>query len=203
MKNKSPWFIEIGVGYENSLRQLIDNGWSGIMIEPQQKALDNIEPHPNLFMECVAISTTEGVENFLMVSDLNAFAEPIVVAGMFGLEKSPNAIHHDSYDGYRTVTQVKTTRLDNIIMKYRLTEIDFLKIDVEGFEVPILLDYSFTIKPKMIKFEHIHYSGKIYDASAGGFDQQQMTLDYNILIEKLRSMGYVVWEENEDVYCVI
>jgi FkbM family methyltransferase len=202
MKNDRKWFIEIGVGFENNLRGLIETGWCGIMVEPQQSALDNIEPHKNLFMECVAISTSEGLENFFIVQDLEIFDEPLVVAGMFGLEQSPNAIHHKSYDEYRKIIQVNTIKLDNLIKKYHLIEIDLLKIDVEGFEVPILLDYSFVIKPKMIKFEHVHYSGKIYDATVGGFDQKKMKDDYNILIEKLSDMGYIVWEEEQDVYCV-
>jgi hypothetical protein len=36
-------------------------------------------------------------------------------------------------------------------------------------------------------FEHIHYSGKEYNASAVGFDQLTMTKKYNFLLEKLNS----------------
>lgn len=203
MKKNNKWFIEIGVGYENTLRNLIDNGWNGIMVEPQQKALDIIEPHPNLFKECVAIDTSDGTKNFIMVEDVERFTEPIVVAGMFSLEGSPGAMYGDSYEGQRVITQVKTIRLDSLIKKYHLTEIDFLKIDIEGSDVPVLLDYSFVIKPKMIKFEHVHYSGKIYDASAAGFNQDQMTQDYYNLLDKLRDLGYTLWEEENDVYCVL
>ena len=203
MKANKRWFIEIGVGYENTLRALIDNGWSGIMVEPQQKALDIIEPHTNLFKECVAIDTSEGIKNFITVEDVEIFTEPMVVAGMFSLEGSPGAMYGDSYEGQRVITQVKTMRLDSLIKKYHLTEIDYLKIDIQGSDVPVLLDYSFVVKPKMIKFEHIHYSGKIYDASAAGFDQNKMTEDYYILLEKLRNLGYILWEEENDVYCVL
>lgn len=203
MITKNKWFIEIGVGYENTLRPLIDIGWCGIMVEPQQKALDNIKSHKNLYKECLAIHTNDGVANFVGVDDIEAFTEPIDVVGMFGLEVAPTPIHGDSYNGHRIVTQVRTMRLDNLIKKYHLTEIDLLKIDIEGNDVPVLLDYSFVVKPKMIKFEHVHYSGKIYDASAAGFDQAEMTKNYNILLNKLRELGYIVWEEERDVYCVI
>jgi hypothetical protein len=53
MKQDNKWFIEIGVGYENTLRKLIDNGWLGIMIDPQQESLNSVEPHPNLYKECI------------------------------------------------------------------------------------------------------------------------------------------------------
>jgi FkbM family methyltransferase len=203
MKNNNKWFIEIGVGYENTLRKLIDNGWFGIMIDPQQESLNLLEPHPNLYKECVAIDTTSGIKNFISVKDLSIFDEPLIVAGMFGLETAPTPMHDDSYDEYRIISQVQTMRLDDIIKKYHLTEIDFLKIDVEGHDIPILMDYSFIIKPKVIKFEHIHHSGKIYDATGGGFDQTQMTKNYYELIENLEKMGYLVWEETNDVYCVL
>lgn len=195
-------FVEIGVGYENTLRSLIDQGWYGIMVEPQQDALDKIESHKNLFKECLAIHTSEGSANFVGIDDIFAFTEPIQVQGMFGLQDVPTPIHGDSYEGHRSVTQVKTMRLDTLIKKYRLTEIDLLKIDIEGNDVPVLLDYSFVVKPKIIKFEHVHYSGKIYDASAAGFDQKQMTQDYYSLLQKLSDLGYVIWEEENDVYCI-
>lgn len=195
-------FVEIGVGYENTLRSLIDQGWYGVMVEPQQDALDKIESHKNLFKECLAIHTSEGSANFVGIDDIFAFTEPIQVQGMFGLQDVPTPIHGDSYEGHRLVTQVKTMRLDTLIKKYRLTEIDLLKIDIEGNDVPVLLDYSFVVKPKIIKFEHVHYSGKIYDASAAGFNQKQMTQDYYLLLQKLSDLGYVIWEEERDVYCV-
>lgn len=203
MKQSKKWFIEIGVGYHNTLYKLIENGWSGIMIDANCDSLEKLPKHPNLFTECVAIDTHEGEANFISLNDPSIFVDSHDVSGMYGLEKSPNPMHCDSYDGERKFTVVKTTRLDSIIKKYHLTEIDFLKIDVEGHEVPILQDYSFVIKPKMIKFEHIHYSGKVYDCSVIGFDQEGYTKNYYNFLDKLQEMGYVVWEEESDVYCVL
>jgi FkbM family methyltransferase len=203
MKHSKKWFIEIGVGGSNTLYNLLNNGWYGIMIDANPRCFQNIEEHPKLYKEICAIAPKNGRQNFLLVENIKRFEEPIAVLGMSGLEDGPTPLHDSTYNGHRFSVEVSTKRLDTIIQKYHLTEIEFLKIDVEGYDVPILLDYSFVIKPKMIKFEHIHYSGKVYDASANGFDQVKMTEDYYLLLEKLKDLGYVVWEENEDVYCIL
>lgn len=95
-------FVEIGVGLYDTCHQLLENGWSGIMIEPLKEVCDKIVPHPNLSVENVAISG----------------------------------------------------------------------------------------------------SGTIYDYSFVGLDQIGASQKYLDLIDRLNSLGYLVYQENEDVYCI-
>ena len=202
-KMDSKFFIEIGVSDFNTLEQLLNNGWKGLMVEPYDLVYNRLPNHPNLTKEKVAIDTKNGFADFWIVEDVDIWQNSQEVVGMSCLVDSPGALHEPVYEGRKKTLQVQTIRLDSLLEKHRVSRIDLLKIDAEGKDVEILLDYSFIIKPNVIKFEHIHYSGKEYNASAVGFDQLTMTKKYNFLLEKLKSIGYIIWEENNDVYCVL
>lgn len=195
-------FVEIGVGLLNTCHQLLENGWRGIMIEPLKEVCDKIVPHPNLSVENVAISTEQGTEILLRVKDENIYKEPNLVLGMSGLKKGYNPLLGKMYDGFLNEIEVHTVTIQHIIEKYKLKEIDFLKVDTEGMDIEILTNYSFDILPTMIKFEHVHGSGTIYDYSFVGLDQIAASQKYLDLIDRLKSLGYLVYQENEDVYCI-
>jgi FkbM family methyltransferase len=195
-------FIEIGIGKFNTLHNLIDNGWKGIMVEALPGILDLYEPKENLYFEEIAIDTKEGESKFMKVSDPYYFENPDEVLGMSGLVGTSNPLYGDGYQGLLEEFVVKTTTLDKLIEKYELDRIDLLKIDTEGNDIPILMSYSWKILPEMIKFEHAHYSGREYDYSRLGIDQEKHNQEYEEFIQKLESMGYKVWEETDDVYCI-
>ena len=73
----------------------------------------------------------------------------------------------------------------NINLKYISCKfhVDFMKIDAEGHENNIFLNYSFRVKPTMIKVEHKH-------------------IDDKVLSHKLKSNGYLVWAEKDDIYAI-
>ena len=200
MSNK--FFVEIGVSNFQTLQTLLDNGWSGLMVEPVKEIFDQIPSHKNLLKDNCAIDTKNGFADFWMVENPYFFVNAEEVIGMSALVDSPSALYNVVYENRLKTIQVPTMRLDTILAKYRVKYIDLLKIDIEGKDIDVLLDYSFSIKPSMIKFEHIHASGKEYDATSAGFDQVRMTENYNRLLEKLKGFGYIVWEEKDDVYCV-
>jgi FkbM family methyltransferase len=50
---------------------------------------------------------------------------------------------------------VDSIRLDDFCDKYKIDKIDFLKIDIEGFELPLILDKSFEIVAARIGKAHI------------------------------------------------
>ena len=63
-------------------------------------------------------------------------------------------------------------------------QIDVMKVDTEGHELNILMNYSFRIKPRFVKIEHKH-------------------VDDTLLVRKLEENGYMVWTEKDDIYGVV
>jgi FkbM family methyltransferase len=195
------FFIEIGVSNFGTFEPLLSKGWKGIMVEPVDETFEAIKSHPNLIKEKCAIDTKNGFADFLVADNPKQWANYEDVIGMSGLADAPGPLHEPVYKDRRQTIQVQTMTLDTLLYKHRVTQVDYLKIDAEGKDVEILMNYSFRIMPTNIKFEHVHYSGKVYDASVAGFDQEQFTINYYKLLNRLEKMGYVVWEEQNDVYC--
>jgi FkbM family methyltransferase len=84
--------------------------------------------------------------------------------------------------------KVKTTTIDEIVSNYALNNIYLLHVDTEGHDYTILMNYSFTIKPKFILFEHKHIDGSFTIGDK-----------YNTLSNKLISLGYKkLYKELED-----
>lgn len=196
------FFIEIGVANFNTLYPLIQGGWKGIMVDPMRELLSEIPDHPNLIKEFVAIHNKQGVEDFIKVTDPNFFVESNVQIGMSGIKNSPNPLHHPHYKDKLTTFEVPTMSLDDLIDKHQVEHINLLKVDTEGNDGVILLNYSFKILPDVIKFEHIHFSGIESNVDYVGMDQSYYTKMYNDLLFKLEKIGYVIWVEKDDVYCI-
>lgn len=183
-------FIEIGTCDFDTCQKLADNGWQGIMIEPNPQAFKNMnrvmEDYDNVITLQYAVSDYEGmIELGVSKQDYPDKA----VRGM-------SSIVADNHKGGRVfeyndksktfldkVIEVPCTRLDTLIYENAVTRIDFLKIDVEGHEMNIIEDYTWDVKPTFIKIEHKH----IDDVKA---------------VDILQSQGYLTWTEKEDIYAI-
>ena len=130
------------------------------------------------------------------ISDLNGTVEMLVGNGKEEWSSGANHVISANHMGARileleandflrqgTVT-VDCMTLDSFIDKYQITEIDFCKIDVEGHEINVLKDYSWKVKPKLMKVEHKQLSG-------------------NYLDKILKNQGYTLFVEEEDIYAVL
>lgn len=77
--------------------------------------------------------------------------------------------------------KVNTTTINEIIREHDIKEIELLQTDTEGHDFTILMSYDFSIKPKTIIFAHKHMDGVCKTGN-----------NYNLLIFKLVSLGYVM-----------
>ncbi len=126
-------FVDIGANHptESNNTYLLElNGWNGIAIEPQQKLRDlwtNARKTP-----CIGI--VAGPENKEILF-IEGTPEEHGLSGVQGFNKCHN-------DG-KLVT-VDQRRLDDILNEHGLKKIDYLSIDVEGYEMNVLkgLDFS-------------------------------------------------------------
>ncbi len=184
-------FIEIGTCDFDTCQKLADNGWQGIMVEPNPVAFKNMnkamEDYPNVITLQCAVSDYDGT------IQLGVAKQDYPDASIRGM----SSIMSDNHKGGRIfeyeswskeeyldkIIEVPCKRLDTILYDNAITTIDFLKLDVEGHEMNIMEDYTWDIKPTFIKMEHKH----IDDIKAVGI---------------LQSLGYLTWTEGEDIYAV-
>lgn len=92
--------------------------------------------------------------------------------------------HHSNRHLRVDEIEVECFTLDSFLDKYKIDHIDFCKIDVEGHELNILTNYSWRVKPAVIKCEHKHLPG-------------------GSLANLLEPQGYTIFPESEDIYAIL
>jgi len=174
-------FIEIGTSDFDTLIPLAKQGWKGIFVEPVGYLLDNLERIEGCVYLKAAIGDYNGEAEIEYVKNPEEEWER-------GVNSLVGEVHAKLFDYRDTIIEkTKIMKLDNLIDTYNIKKIDFLKIDIEGIEWKILQDYSFKIKPSVIKCEYKHWDEGKYDS----------------IIPRLESIGYLVYKETDDFYAII
>jgi FkbM family methyltransferase len=182
-------FIEIGCADFDTLIPLAKKGgWCGWCIEP-------IPEHAKTLREasrCLPVGVIEAA--------ISAFDGNVTMAVGGGEDWARGASHvidshhtgakmleHPSNVALglkvREIT-VDCFKLDTFLLEHDITQIDFMKIDVEGHEMEILNHYSWDVKPSILKIEHKHLSG-------------------NTLDKMLKRQGYSLFVETDDIYAIL
>ena len=180
-------FLEIGTCDFDTCLPLAKEGWSGYMVEGDPKyaqAMKTATSEYDVEVSNVAMSDYDGYIRFH-----TTFAEAGWIKGI-GTVAANNHLGErlldaDNYSQFieDTIT-VPCSTLDTFLTESNIDHLDFMKIDTEGHEMNILGPYSWRVKPTMIKIEHSH------------IDDVRMC---NIL----KSQGYMVWTERQDIYGVV
>lgn len=191
-------FIEIGsCDFDTNLPLIENGGWEGVMCEPAPKYFENISKLAKdidnkecLSLENIAISDYDGKISFACAKDNSSGPR-----SEDGWRRGISSVVADNHKGERMfdlkgnqkfidkVIDVECMTLDSLIAKYKYEHINYLKIDVEGHELNILDNYSWDIKPDIIKLEHAH-------------------IDDMYARRLLESKGYLVYTEASDLYAI-
>tara|TARA_R100000008_G_C3563147_1_gene157464 strand:- start:362 stop:997 length:636 start_codon:yes stop_codon:yes gene_type:complete len=170
-------FIEIGTSDFDTLIEKSDDSKRGISIEPIQYFLDRLPDRKNCTKICVAISDEEGEADLYYIPEENIekYNLPEFVRGSGSLynrhpfiltllaneaedNRLPEALDPDDII---VKTKVRVTRLKNIVDQHNVKAINILKIDAEGTDGKILLDYFDCCKnegypyPFFIQYENV------------------------------------------------
>jgi len=177
-------FVEIGSADFDTCLPLAEAGWKGICVEPvpylNKRITDIYRNYPVNIME-YAISDVNGELNMAVARDDRGWLKGcshIISDNHIGDKLS---LHPDNFGLFDKKITVNSITLDDLL--FDMKEIDFLKVDAEGHELNIFLNYSFKVKPKIIKVEHKH-------------------VDDIALSKKLEENGYLVWTEKHDIYAI-
>lgn len=145
-------FIEIGSCDFNTLNYLADHGWRGVIVEPVEEYINNLERKQNVQYMCCVVGEKLGVTKFyrwlpdIIESDHD-------FRGMSRIEPKSNEHMNNMIE-----TEVPMITYDALLKMNNISRVDFLKIDTEGYDFRILqtVDFNSHIRPKVIKVEHAH-----------------------------------------------
>ena len=142
LKKSGGFYIEIG-GYDgltqSNTKRLEDMGWTGILIEPS----------PSSFSKCVNNRPKSKVINAACVA--SNYPHDLVEGDFNGSSMSSVG---SKRTGSKTMISVKALKLKDIIESERVESVDFLSLDVEGYEYDVLDGMDIRInRPKVVLIE--------------------------------------------------
>lgn len=146
-------FLEIGTSDKPRWESLLDNGWTGYLVEAHPvtftKLVERLKDKPDTHFILASVSGIQGFGTFRgFKSDFNKTTISM------SLDSSVQYKHKfttdEKYRGDLPFT-VPTITLDNILE--HIGYVDKIRIDTEGEEIPILQNYSFKNKPKDLSVE--------------------------------------------------
>ena len=181
------FFIEIGTADFDTLEHLAEQGWKGIFVEPVKELFDNLKRYEGCFYEnCAVLDKMDTMT--IQFYDPN-WSEGWV-RGVGSLDLDINGFHaNPQWEEHVTLREVSVVTLDYLIKKHNVKRIDYLKIDIEGWDYKILDNYSWDIKPKKLLIEHKHWKAR--------------GINFRQYINLLRIMGYETSSDTENITAVL
>ena len=172
-------FLEIGSCDFDNLVYLSDKGWRGVVVEPVKEYLDNLPKKDNIIYLNFALDVSIGKRAF--------YEAPLELRNKDRDFKGMGTLIPFNEKTLTVKSEVNTITWDYILDTYKILQIDFLKIDTEGYDFVLLKNFPFNkIKPKYIIFEIIHIRDKYQD-----------------LLDYLIQMGYHVETDKINAYCIL
>lgn len=183
-KNKaSGFFIEAGAndGINQSNTFLLENElkWNGLLVEPNINSFNICLKSRKCIIENCALVSFDYKDEFI----IGDFQESSFAGSMMG---GCSQIHQKT-------TKVKACKLSDLLDKHNVKKIDFLSIDVEGYEIEALMGLDFNMhSPSYILYEdHEHRNIKYIEK----FEDFFANLNYSL--EKKFSNNHFLFKLNQ------
>jgi len=128
-----------GVTFSNS-KLLIENGWSGVLLEPSSVCIELEQLHKdnqNVTVINLAIASKDGMIDFYESGSIIDEKDSNLVSSSIPDERWQRATSF-------TKTKVYASTFKSFIESYKLTHFDFVSIDAEGMDWDILNQMDLT-----------------------------------------------------------
>lgn len=203
-------FIDIGCGHYSVSSDIYGTSDDifGMYVEPIKEYLNVLPSGKNIIKENCAIHDQSGVFEFnaAIVNNPKYFSNVKMIEIVKNKQlyenynrKYPGSANSsflnvkDCWQNYKKKILVKTMTLKELFIKHNVTEIEYLKIDVEGYEESLLKQlYELMILNRVkishkIKFEYNHLSNlnvlneltKMFCKKFGFTSQYEKTIPWN------------------------
>ena len=133
-------FIDVGAydGFDISNTYFFEKTlrWTGVCIEPSPQSFELLKENRSCILENCAIGDIEGNLDFVNITGWASSA-----SGFDDETKKISKTAKDSVEqhgGNWEIIKIPTFRLDTILNKHKLRLVDYMSIDVEGFEINVV-----------------------------------------------------------------
>jgi len=149
---KKGFYIDVGANYptiDSVTKIFYDKGWCGINIEPLQDLFIQLEKErPRDINLQIGIGDKSGEAEFREIVDL---------PGHSTFDNHQKKRHNKEHKYVDYNVPVRT--LDDVLTEYKPKHIEFLKIDVEGFEYQVIAGNKWNkFRPEVVCIESNHVS---------------------------------------------
>jgi len=196
-KGKKVKFVQVGANVGASdgdpvVGYVANHGWQGALVEPVPYLFDklkaNYQAYSGLSFFQVCCSNREGTLPFYMVEEASAH-ESVLGPFLSSFEKEvilKHTVYSPNLSSFIREIQVETVRIDTIIQRADLRDLNALVVDAEGHDDKVIGGLNLDLYcPEIIMLEHFHLS----------FDGLRNTH------ERLLDYGYkAIWMYSEIIY---
>jgi len=154
------FFVEVGSSDFDTCLPLVANGWTGLIIEPVKPLLDNLPETPGITYDCCALAPETGKADVRYYDP--KFTEGNINNNFWARgvgNINPNFNHfklNPQWVKEERVDTVNSYTLQDLFKKHNIEKVDFLKLDCEGMDYPILKNYDWSVKPAVMTVEQAH-----------------------------------------------
>ena len=161
----SKFFVEIGSNYFDTLVGLADNGWRGLVVEPVPEYFNKIQKIEGIYYENVAVGNEVKMISFYYIPEeiIEKNALPAWARGLGSINKNHPIIMANGWQNLVKEIPIQMLTVKDLLNKYDIKKIDYLKIDTEGMDCEILNQFDIS-KISEILFEHKHCLSTDVDA---------------------------------------
>jgi FkbM family methyltransferase len=150
-------FVDIGAhdgrSFSNSYLFESQRGWTGVCVEPLPQVFPRLRQNRDCICVQACVAANAGTQEFTMVS---GWGEMFSCLASSANEERLNLIDQliEQYGGARETIAVPCRTLHDILADAAISDVDFLSVDTEGYELDILRTIDFSIcRPRCLTIE--------------------------------------------------